>query len=422
MEIMGHESTHQVIDCGNGRFARCWADASALEGSAAEQIRRMATMPQLYRHLAIMPDCHYGKGATVGSVMALEGAVVPNCVGVDIGCGMAAINTGLSFEGEMATREFWQGWLARTAEAVPVGFSCHDRDRRGNQGGPEREARAVEHFGSEDWHQQPRAAGGLETGRKFRSLHEQMIRQAGTLGGGNHFLEAQRDEHGNVWIMVHSGSRNIGLRLAGHYDRRARELNAQWKSEAPQSLNWLPTDSEDGRDYLADMQWAVQYALFNRKEMLRSALGALELEFEEERMLNLPHNFAAMENHFGRNVLVHRKGATAARAGQPGIIPGSMGTASYIVEGLGNPDSFHSCSHGAGRAMSRTQAKREFSAEDMATSLSGTFTQADSGCIDETPQAYKDIDEVMARQQDLVKVVHRLSPVITLKSSDNAVD
>ena len=245
---------------------------------------------------------------------------------------------------------------------------------------------------------------------------------AGTLGGGNHFLEAQRDEHGNVWIMVHSGSRNIGLRLAGHYDRRARELNAQWKSEAPQSLNWLPTDSEDGRDYLADMQWAVQYALFNRKEMLRSALGALELEFEEERMLNLPHNFAAMENHFGRNVLVHRKGATAARAGQPGIIPGSMGTASYIVEGLGNPDSFHSCSHGAGRAMSRTQAKREFSAEDMATSLSGTFTQADSGCIDETPQAYKDIDEVMARQQDLVKVVHRLSPVITLKSSDNAVD
>lgn len=422
METMGHVSTHQVIDCGNGRFARSWADPAAIEGSAAEQIRKMATMPQLYRHLAIMPDCHYGKGATVGSVMALDGAVVPNCVGVDIGCGMAAVNTGLKFEGEMATRAFWQGWLSRTAEAVPVGFSCHERDRRGNRGGPEREQRAVEHFGSEDWHKQPRAAGQLEPGRKFRSLHEQLVRQAGTLGGGNHFLEAQRDEDGNVWIMVHSGSRNIGLRLAGHYDRRARELNAQWKSEAPPSLNWLPTDSEDGRDYLADMQWSVQYALFNRKEMLRGALGALDVEFKEERMLNLPHNFASMENHFGRNVLVHRKGATAARAGQPGIIPGSMGTASYIVEGLGNADSFHSCSHGAGRAMSRTQAKREFSTADMEQSLAGTFTLADSGCIDEAPQAYKDIDEVMARQRDLVKIVHRLQPVITLKSGDNAID
>ena len=422
MEIMGHEPTHSVINCGNGRFAHCWADPASIEGSAGEQIQRMASMPQLYKHLAIMPDCHYGKGATVGSVMALEGAIVPNCVGVDIGCGMAAFNTRLKFQGELATREFWQAWLAGTAAAVPVGFSCHERDRKGRNGEPEREARAVEHFGDEKWHMQVGAYGQLEQGRKFRHLHEQLIRQAGTLGGGNHFLEAQRDEDGNIWIMVHSGSRNVGLRLAGIYDKAARALNEKWKSETPQSLNWLPLDSTEGQDYLADMQWAVQYALFNRKEMLRAALGVLAVEFVEEEMLNLPHNFAALEHHFGKNVLVHRKGATAARAGQPGIIPGSMGTVSYIVEGLGNPQSFHSCSHGAGRAMSRTQAKREFSAADMATSLAGTFSLADSGCIDETPQAYKDIDAVMARQTDLVKIVHRLQPVITLKSSDNSVD
>jgi len=382
----------------------------------------VARLPFVFRWIAAMPDVHWGLGATVGSVIPTRGAIVPAAVGVDIGCGMAAFNTRLKFQGELATREFWQAWLSGTAAAVPVGFSCHERDRKGTRGEPQREARAVEHFGDEKWHMQVRAYGQLEQGRRFRNLHEQLIRQAGTLGGGNHFLEAQRDEDGNIWIMVHSGSRNVGLRLAGLYDKAARELNAKWKSEVPQSLNWLPFDSAEGRDYLADMQWAVQYALFNRKEMLASALEVLGVEFDEARMINLPHNYAAMEHHFGRNVLVHRKGATAARAGQAGIIPGSMGTASYIVEGLGNEQSFHSCSHGAGRAMSRTQARREFCESDMASSLSGTFSAADSGCIDETPQAYKDIDAVMARQTDLVKIMHRLQPVITLKSSDNAVD
>jgi tRNA-splicing ligase RtcB len=249
-----------------------------------------------------------------------------------------------------------------------------------------------------------------------------VLRQVGTLGGGNHFLEVQYDESGEIWLMVHSGSRAIGLKVAEHYDRQARKLNDQWKSPHPPYLNWLPTDHETGQRYMADMQWAVDYALANRKEMLRSALGVLGIEFDEAQMTNIPHNYAALENHYGRNVIVHRKGATRARKGEIGIIPGSMGSSSFIVRGKGNAESYSSCSHGAGRAMGRKAAFRALNTEQFAEAIAHTFSTPAEGYLDEAPMAYKDIDAVMAQQTELVDIVHTLRPVITLKSGDGSVD
>jgi tRNA-splicing ligase RtcB (3'-phosphate/5'-hydroxy nucleic acid ligase) len=408
-----------VLNCGNNRFAKLWvADVDNIEASAKEQIAAMAQLPHLFKHIAIMPDVHLGKGATVGAVMATDGAVVPNCVGVDIGCGMAAYRTGLKFEGELALKEHWQNWLESANKAVPTGFACFN-DR------PDKWDERKERMGETCASVEPNALHcyeALGAAKKFDSVEEMVLRQVGTLGGGNHFLEVQRDEAGEIWLMVHSGSRAIGLKIAEHYDRQARALNAQWKSDAPRFLNWLPTDHETGRKYLEDMQWAVDYALASRKEMLRSALACLGIEFDVAQMINIPHNYAALEHHFGSNVIVHRKGATRARLGEIGIIPGSMGSKSYIVRGKGNAESYSSCSHGAGRAMSRTAAKKALDTGMFAQAIEGTFSTPGKGYIDEAPQAYKDIDAVMAQQTALVDIVHTLSPIITLKSGDDSVD
>jgi tRNA-splicing ligase RtcB len=408
-----------VLECGPGRIAKLWVeDVENIEPSAKEQIASMAQLPHLFRHLAIMPDVHFGKGATVGAVMATDGAVVPNCVGVDIGCGMAAYRTGLKFEGELATREFWRSWFDGVQKAVPVGFACfNDRPNRWE----ERKERMADTCANVE----PSALNcyeKLEAAKKFDTVEEMALRQVGTLGGGNHFLEVQRDEAGEVWLMVHSGSRAIGLKIAEIYDRQARALNEQWKSPAPRFLNWLPTDHEAGRKYMEDMAWAVDYALASRKEMLRNALAVLGIEFDVAQMTNIPHNYAALENHFGRNVVVHRKGATRARDGEIGIIPGSMGSKSYIVRGKGNAESYSSCSHGAGRAMGRKAALRVLDTGMFAEAIQGTFSTPGKGYLDEAPQAYKDIDHVMAQQTALVDIVHTLSPVITLKSGDDSVD
>jgi tRNA-splicing ligase RtcB (3'-phosphate/5'-hydroxy nucleic acid ligase) len=408
-----------VLQCGSKRFAKLWVeDVENIEASAREQIISMAQLPHLFKHLAIMPDVHFGKGATVGAVMATDGAVVPNCVGVDIGCGMAAYPTGLKFEGELATREHWRHWLEGVQKAVPVGFACFN-DR------PDRWEARKSRMGETCAAVEPaelHCFGSMLPAKKFDTMEEMVLRQVGTLGGGNHFLEVQRDESGEIWLMVHSGSRAIGLKIAEHYDRQARALNAQWKSPAPPYLNWLPTDHDAGRKYLADMAWAVDYALASRKEMLRNALGVLGIEFDAGRMINIPHNYAAMENHFGSNVVVHRKGATRARSGEVGIIPGSMGSKSYIVSGKGNKESYTSCSHGAGRAMGRKAALRVLDTTMFAQAIEGTFSTPGKGYLDEAPQAYKDIDHVMAQQTELVDIVHTLSPVITLKSGDDSVD
>lgn len=422
--LPSHKPGSHVIASG-GKVAKLWLPVDDIDASAQAQISEMLSMPRLYKHLAIMPDCHYGKGATVGAVMALEQAVVPNCVGVDIGCGMAAYPTGLRFEGELKLREFWTQWLARTQKTVPVGFTCHmsagKAEREANE---QRKARLEARFSAagqelSGFHVYPL----MQPAQKFSDLIDMLVRQAGTLGGGNHFLEAQRDEDGQIWLMVHSGSRNIGLKIADHYDRTACRLNERWESARPnRALSWLPLETDEGKQYLHDMSWAVSYALANRVEMLISALACLGVDFDEARMINIPHNYAALEHHFGRNVIVHRKGATRARKGEVGIIPGSMGTASYIVRGRGHEESFHSCSHGAGRAMGRKHALRELNTGQFEAALEGTFSTAAAGYLDEAPMAYKDIDTVMARQAELVDIVHELRPIITLKSGEGSVD
>jgi tRNA-splicing ligase RtcB len=413
------QSGPQRLEFDNGASALVWLPVERIEASAQEQIGLMAQLPVLGGHIAVMPDCHYGKGATVGAVLPLDGVVIPNCVGVDIGCGMAAIPLGLQFEGELAERDFWRAWLGKAQRAVPSGFSSRTKTDPELDGIRDRAA-AV--YGTARPQERLRESATLELGKSFRSLEDQLLRQLGTLGGGNHFLEVQRDEDGQLWLMVHSGSRNIGLKLAGHYDALARQRHKLGGIDAPPDLHWLELGTPEGDDYLADMQWAVDYALLNRKEMLRAAMATLGLEFDEGRMINIPHNYAAVEEHGGKSLVVHRKGATSARAGETGIIPGSMGSASYIVRGRGEEAAYSSCSHGAGRCMGRKAAKRTFNTNQFADAIAGTFSTPSASYIDEAPMAYKDIDEVMANQRDLVEVVTVLKPVITLKSADAAWD
>jgi tRNA-splicing ligase RtcB len=418
MPISG--STPAWLEFPHGASALVWvADPASIEDSAREQIGLMATLPVLGGHLAIMPDCHFGKGATVGSVLPLEGAVIPNCVGVDIGCGMAVVPLGLRFEGELATREFWRDWLGKAQRAVPSGFSCHDKN---DPVLDQIQGRAAQVFGTPHAAERLVDPSVLSTGKRFDSIGEQVLRQLGTLGGGNHFLEVQRDADDNLFLMVHSGSRATGLKLAEHYGELARARHAAAGIEPPRDLHWLELGTPAGEAYLADMQWAVDYALLNRKEMLRAALTTLGLTFDESVMINIPHNYAARETYNGKELVVHRKGATSARAGELGIIPGSMGSASYIVRGKGEALSYSSCSHGAGRAMGRKAAKRALDTNQFAAAIADTFTTPSGSYIDEAPMAYKDIDMVMAQQRDLVEIVTTLRPVITLKSGDEAWD
>lgn len=418
---MAYKATNQLVITGqSGREARIWVRDQALVGdNALEQIGLMLGTPRLFEHIAVMPDVHWGMGATVGAVMALDNAVIPNCVGVDIGCGMAAYPLGLRYDGELKQREFWRQWLGAAMRNVPTGFSCQ----------PPQGARVEElklllgaTLGDTPLGLKLRCGAAVAPAKKFQSLDEMVLRQAGTLGGGNHFLEIQRDQDDELWLMVHSGSRNIGLKIANHYHELARQLNEREALPAQPHLNWLPLDTPEGQSYLHDMQWAVDYALLNRMEMLRAGLAPLQVNFEAAKMINIPHNYAAVEEHFGQAVVVHRKGATSARVDELGIIPGSMGTPSYIVRGLGNPDSFSSCSHGAGRAMGRKQAKRTLNTNDFAQAVAQTFSSPSEAYIDEAPQAYKNIDLVLNAQDDLVTVVRKLKPVITLKSGEDSYD
>jgi tRNA-splicing ligase RtcB len=404
----------------SGREARLWVHQPELvEEQALSQIRSMLATPNLFEHLAVMPDVHWGKGASIGAVMALDNAVVPNCVGVDIGCGMCSYPLGLRYESELSDRRFWRDWLGKVHRAVPTGFNCHGTE-------PGKLAALKTHAQVESSVQADpkllRCAAIIQPAKKFASLEEQVLRQQGTLGGGNHFLEVQRDEADELWLMIHSGSRNIGLKIADHYANLARERNKQLGQPAAKDLHWLSLSDPLGRDYLHDMQWALDYALLNRKRMLRAALRVLGVNFDETLMINIPHNYAAEEEHYGKRVVVHRKGATSARVDELGIIPGSMGTPSYIVRGLGNPESYTSCSHGAGRTMGRKQAKRVLDISKFTEALTGTFSTASKSYLDEAPQAYKNIDLVIGAQDELVSVLHKLTPVITLKDGQGSVD
>lgn len=316
-------------------------------------------------------------------------------------CGMCAIDTGVAYDRERMDKAFWRHWSGQVSRNVPTGFNVH-RNRQ-----------------SLDSLDRPLRAEALQP-----LVGSKGTVQLGTLGGGNHFLEAQVDKRGMIWFMVHSGSRHTGLRIAGHYNQLAKEITARRGRSTADDLPILPLDDQAGQDYVADAAWATDFALESRKRMLAQMLVAFERELPPGgpagEMINIHHNFARTETHDGQQVVVHRKGATSAAAGELGIIPGSMGTSSYIVRGKGNPESLASCSHGAGRRMGRNAARKAISEHEFQESVAATFSKASMKYIDEAPGAYKDIDIVIGRQDDLVDIVHRLTPIITLKGDSKA--
>lgn len=382
---------------------KLWLDD--LEAGAEAQARNVANLPFAFRHVAIMPDGHQGYGMPIGGVLATQGAVIPNAVGVDIGCGMCAVRTDLT---EIDT-ESLKRIMGRIRTAIPVGFD-HQKEAQDEALMPALFCSLAEFHGDPITRQQYRPA----------------LCQIGTLGGGNHFIEIQKGSDGHVWAMIHSGSRNIGLKVAKHYNELAVTLAEKWWSSIPKQweLAFLPFDSQEARAYLWEMQFCVEFALANRKLMMERVGQAFCQELggswpPASGIINIAHNYAAMENHFGSNVLVHRKGATRAREGEVGIIPGSQGTKSYIVRGKGNRESFESCSHGAGRRMGRKQACRELSLVDEAAKMDAQgiiHAVRAQGDLDEAPGAYKDIATVMANQEDLVDIVVELSPLGVIKA------
>ncbi len=376
---------------------KLWLDD--IESGAFEQARNLANLPFVFQHIAVMPDAHQGYGMPIGGVMATEEMVVPNAVGVDIGCGMCAVRTSLT---TVSTEQLKQV-LAEIRRTVPLGFS-HQKKKV-------------------DPRFMPKADVALDGLPVIAREYQAALTQLGTLGGGNHFIEIQKGDDGRIWLMVHSGSRNLGFKVANYYNRLAMDLNRQWGSSIPKGwqLAYLPTTSVAGQAYLQEMRYCVDFAFANRKmmmERIKDALLAVAPPVFFEPMINIAHNYAAMEVHFDRHVLVHRKGATSARAGEIGIIPGSQGSPSYIVRGLGNPESFASCAHGAGRKMGRKQAQRQLNLEQEKKRLDDQgiiHAVRSSGDLDEAPGAYKDIEEVIDNQLDLVEVVVTLRPLAVVK-------
>lgn len=379
---------------------KLWLDD--IEDGALAQAKNLANLPFAYKHIAIMPDSHRGYGMPIGGVLATQHYIVPNAVGVDIGCGMCAVRTSL----ETIDIDALKAIMGIVRKTVPVGFNSHDT----KQNIPIEPNKTTSDF--------------------VLALWDRALCQAGTLGGGNHFIEIQQGSDGCVWIMIHSGSRGLGFKTAGHYAKLAEETNARYFSsvDPKQGLSFLPFDDPAGRQYYIDMQFCTSFAYHNRRLMLDRVQAAFSevlpaVTFAPE--INLPHNYAAFEAHFGNNVIVHRKGATRARAGELGIIPGSQGSASYIVIGKGNPDSFESCSHGAGRKMGRNVARKtlDFDAEVNRLAEMGVLHAIRGvGDLDEAPGAYKDIQTVMENQADLVDVSVRLRPLGVIKSSDGGYD
>jgi tRNA-splicing ligase RtcB len=373
---------------------KLWAQAHEVEGAAIAQLKNIAELPWCFHHVAAMPDVHLGKGATVGSVVAMKGAVAPAAVGVDIGCGMAAQRTSLTASD---LPESLKDLRLLVEEAIPVGFNDHK-----HAAGPS------EHALWEEWSAlTPEVHHRLDRAR----------RQVGTLGGGNHFIELCLDTDDRVWLMLHSGSRNIGKELAEIHIGRAKKL-AHNQDLPDRDLAVFLAGTGEMKQYRHDLFWAQRYAFLNREVMLNLYRRVLKKEFrgvEFEEAILCHHNYVAEEIHYGEELLVTRKGAIRAGVGDLGIIPGSMGTKSYIVRGLGNAEAFESASHGAGRRMSRNEAKRRFSKKDLEAQTAGVECRKDAAVIDEIPGAYKDIDQVMENQKDLVEVVAQLKQVMCVK-------
>lgn len=373
-----------------------------VDQNALDQAYNLANLPFAFKHIALMPDCHMGYGMPIGGVLATKDVIIPNAVGVDIGCGMCAVKTSLT---EIDT-ELLKKIMGEIRQVIPVGFKKHNEPQENDFVLPG------------EW--------GPIISQEERNIDYQI----GTLGGGNHFIEIQKGSDDHIWIMLHSGSRNLGFKVAKYYNDRAVSENQRWHTSVPKEweLAFLPLSSLLAQEYLKDMQICVDFALANRKLMMDRIVDIFHDQTEgfevlpewgdEFGIINIAHNYASLENHFGQNVWVHRKGATLAREGTIGIIPGSQGTKSYIVKGKGNPESFMSCSHGAGRKMGRKQAQRELDLNEQIKQLN------DKGIIhsvrgkkdlDEAPGAYKDIDEVMKNQEDLVEILVELTPLAVIK-------
>jgi tRNA-splicing ligase RtcB len=394
-----------------GSPIKAWTRGVPIEDSAMKQLRNVASLPFIHKHIAVMPDVHWGMGATVGSVIPTVGAIIPAAVGVDIGCGMMAVKTSIRAEN---LPDNLAALRSDIEAAVPHGRT--DNGGRNDVGSwqldppPSASARWAE----------------LEAGYKAvvekhpKAAHPRGFGHLGTLGTGNHFIELCLDEDGSVWVMLHSGSRGVGNRFGTYFIERAKHEMRRWFINLPdQDLAYFAQGTEGFVDYIRAVSWAQKYARANREVMMEEVLEVLRKHFAgfglTETAVNCHHNYVTQEHHFGKDVFVTRKGAVRAGLGDLGIIPGSMGAKSFIVRGKGDADSFCTCSHGAGRAMSRHEARRRFTVEDHVRATTGVECRKDAEVIDETPMAYKDIDAVMAAQADLVEIVHTLRQVVCVK-------
>ena len=403
---------YDLLTPARGVPIKAWVRGVALEEEAKKQLLNVAMLPFIYRWIAVMPDVHWGMGATVGSVIPTKKAIIPAAVGVDIGCGMMAARTSLDASDLPDNLK-----QLRTAieSAVPHGRTDHGgKNDRGAW-------RNIPTANLDVWsHLKPRYDAIVAKNPKLGRGND--VNHLGTLGTGNHFIELSLDEIGRVWILLHSGSRGVGNRIGTYFINLAKKDAERQQIHLPdRDLAYLPEGSEHFDDYVDAVHWAQEFALQNRQLMMREILAALESSGElppftvTDEVVNCHHNYVAIERHFGEEVFVTRKGAVRAREGDLGIIPGSMGARSFIVRGKGNPESFMSCSHGAGRAMSRGEAKRRFSVADHIKATEGVECRKDAEVINETPAAYKSIDAVMQAQSDLVDVVHTLRQVVCVK-------
>ena len=397
---------------------KVWANQGDIETAALKQIENAASLPFAYHHAVLLSDGHCGYGAPIGGVAAMDGVIVPYFVGKDIGCGMSAIKTKIKEWDSEIIKEV----MGEIRNQIPVGM------------------KGLEHPLFDEMPQKQTDAGIKEgwvgTTVIFKEWNN-AAKQIGTLGGGNHFIELQKDPEGNLWVMLHSGSRHLGSVVCDHYNKLAVDLNAKYFSSVPPNwqLAFFPIDSNEGQAYMQEMDYCLKYALFNRYRMIKLIMRILQDKFKipgggailddygfeapkDNGIINIHHNYAVYENHFGKNVLVHRKGATRVREGEIGIIPGSQGTSSYIVRGKGNPESYMSCSHGAGRKMSRTAAVANLNLQDEIAKMDaqgiihGMRNQDD---LDEASGSYKDIENVISQQLDLIDVLVELKPVASIK-------
>ena len=383
----------------NGTPVKMWANMC--DATAWQQISNLCSLPFVFRHLALMPDLHGGKGMPIGTVLATKDVVIPNAVGVDIGCGMCAVKTYIkveTIEQEVLRKQIMRG----IRKQIPLGMEHH------------KEAQEEKYMP---------ANHDVDSMTIVKRQYVSATKQVGTLGGGNHFIELQSDDEGWLWIMIHSGSRNLGKQVCDYYSRVAMILNERYFSSVKPELNlpFLPLKTKEFNEYWSEMQYCIDFGLCNRKlimQRIEEVISDAIPNVEFEPMINIAHNYAAWETHFDEACIVHRKGATSAKMGEIGIIPGSQGTSSYIVEGLGNPLSFMSCSHGAGRVMSRTEAVKSLNLAEEIQKLDDKGIVHAIRCqedLEEASSAYKNIEEVIGQETDLVKIRTHLFPIAVIK-------